>query len=195
MVAQETIDCVRFKVLKSSAISIWEKYNFILSIQKKMQFIIDNKVYPVITTKDDPTNRLRTQCLDIAPWEFEDYAVLLRWLFQIVWKDKKISGVALPQIGICKKGFVINGKDKTGKICQKIVINPSIISTSAPQTAEYESCLSEPWVKKMTKRDYIVRAVFQDASGKVQEEIFTGYWSRVFQHEYDHLQGILLSDK
>lgn len=160
-----------------------------------MQFNIDNTIYPVITTNDDPTNRLRTKCLDIATWEFGDYAVLLRWLFQIVSKEKKISGVALPQIGICKNGFVMSGIDKTGKVCRKIVINPSIVATSGPQTSEIESCLSEPWVKRMTKRDYIVRAVFQDDNGKVQEEIFMWYWARVFQHEYDHLQGILLSDK
>lgn len=160
-----------------------------------MQITVNQVDYKVITTNDDPSNFLRTKCLSIAPWELEDYAKLLVWLYNFVGSKKIISGIALPQIWICKAGFVMNGKDKTGKKYGAIVINPEILSFSWPITYEVEGCLSELWVQKKVMRHYSIRVKYQDQTGDERIKTFTGYTARVFQHEYDHLIGVLLTDK
>lgn len=112
-------------------------------------------------------------------------------------------GIAAPQIGISKRMFVIFANDFEGKLHILPLINPKIISHSKEMTylPHGEGCLSvdrETHGLTPRYREIKVKTHYFDVkTGKVSERTFNlkGYLAIVFQHEYDHLDGILYVDK
>lgn len=124
-----------------------------------------------------------------------EVTAILHWLLNFVKNTNWVVGVALPQVWISKRWFVMHGKDKNGKSFANIIINPEIVEVSSANTTAKEWCLSEPWIEKMVTRPYSVRARFTNWNGKECLKTYTDYAARVFLHEYDHLEGILLSTR
>jgi peptide deformylase len=113
-------------------------------------------------------------------------------------------GLSAPQINISQKMFCINSYDETGKtLFSKAFINPKIVSFSEEKTylPGGEGCLSVDESKNgLVPRSMRIKAkAFQvDLETGATEPVFlklSGYLGIVFQHEYDHLQGILFVDK
>lgn len=103
-------------------------------------------------------------------------------------------GLAAPQIGILKRLTVIDtslGKNPEDKV---VLINPEIISREGRQVEE-EGCLSLPDIRDKVSRDYKVTVRAQDARGKWFEMDGEDLLSRAFQHELDHLDGVLFIDR
>lgn len=107
-------------------------------------------------------------------------------------------GLAFPQLGILKRIFVISYKNDDGTFEEHIVINPEIVSNSEEQiyVEEGEGCLSvnRP-VEGIVPRYARVTVEYDDEDGnrtsiRVREEMAVA-----FQHEIDHLNGILFVDK
>ena len=99
-------------------------------------------------------------------------------------------GLAAPQIGIGKRVSVIDtsvGEDATKKI---VIINPEITFQEGKQTGE-EGCLSLPGFREPVSRANKVTVRAQDASGQTVELEGEELLARAFQHEIDHLNGIL----
>jgi peptide deformylase len=99
-------------------------------------------------------------------------------------------GLAAPQIGVSKRISVIDtsvGEDESKKI---VIINPEVASREGKQTGE-EGCLSIPGFREPVTRanKVIVRA--QDESGATVELTGEELLARAFEHEIDHLNGIL----
>jgi peptide deformylase len=105
--------------------------------------------------------------------------------------DAEGVGLAAPQVGIGKRLLVIDALDEHGLLK---LINPVIVSRSGRETA-VEGCLSFPGVAGEVERseDVTVRAL--DTDGKTVEFCATGLLARAFQHEIDHLDGILFVDR
>ena len=113
-------------------------------------------------------------------------------------------GLAAPQINISKKMFCIVAPDeKTGKLYQLAVVNPKIISYSEQKTylSSGEGCLSvDEEITGLVKRSQRIKAKVnlvdletrEVTSGVIKLQGFPGI---VFQHEYDHLMGVLFVDK
>lgn len=111
-------------------------------------------------------------------------------------------GIAAPQIGIAKKIFCVMAYDEKGNFHQYAFVNPKIISTSLELTylESGEGCLS---VEKEF-RGYIhrpkkikVKSLVYDFEKNdfIEKTLsFSGYLAVVFQHEYDHLNGVLFYD-
>ena len=107
-------------------------------------------------------------------------------------------GLAFPQLGILKRIFVISYKNDDGTFEEHIVINPEIISNSEEKiyVEEGEGCLSvNRAVDGIVPRYARVTVEYNDIDGnkisiRVREEM-----SVAFQHEIDHLNGILFVDK
>jgi peptide deformylase len=74
-------------------------------------------------------------------------------------------------------------------------INPQIEYVGSVQEKEVEGCLSLPTEQAEISRYKKVKIVYKDRFGKKQSKKFDNYTSKVIQHEYDHLQGILFLDK
>ena len=100
------------------------------------------------------------------------------------------AGISAVQVGVLKRAFIV--LDKKGFVN---VVNPQIISTSGKYKKLIEGCLSVPGKCGEVERPNEVVARFQDLKGNFVEQTFTGFNAKAFCHEYDHLDGILYTDK
>jgi peptide deformylase len=122
--------------------------------------------------------------------EFDgDLRRLVADMFESMYAAQGI-GLAAPQIGIGRRLTVIdlsNAKDPKGRI---VLINPEIILEEGRQFEE-EGCLSLPEIREKVRRAARVVVRAQNEHGDWQEHEGTELLSRAFQHEIDHLNGIL----
>lgn len=109
-------------------------------------------------------------------------------------------GLAAPQVGVNKRIMVFN--DKAGSAprskvlaTEKVLINPEIIARSAETKLGDEGCLSFPKIYGKVPRSTWIDISYQTITGEVRQERMQGYSAVVFQHEYDHLDGVLLVDR
>lgn len=144
-----------------------------------------------ILTYPDP--RLSQKC---APVEKVDEAIrhTMNQMAEMLFKVPA-SGYAAPQFGIMKR--IIVAYDQYGKDSGRLfkMANPEIIWTSEETNLIAEGCMSIPWGRIELERPAQVRVRYLDENNQTQEtEIETDYIARVFQHEIDHLDGILSID-
>ncbi|HNV81753.1 MAG: peptide deformylase [Tenuifilaceae bacterium] len=109
-------------------------------------------------------------------------------------------GLAAPQIGLSIRLFVIDtalfGEDHPEvKGFKKVFINPKIIERSEVQNIYNEGCLSIPSLREDVERPESVTIKYFDENFVEHEEFYDGIIARVIQHEYDHLEGILFTDR
>ncbi|HZB89515.1 MAG TPA: peptide deformylase [Terracidiphilus sp.] len=110
-------------------------------------------------------------------------------MFETMYASQGI-GLAAQQVGVAKRITVIDlggGKDPAQKL---VLINPEIIERAGRQYEE-EGCLSFPEIREKIPRALKVRIRAQDAAGKWFEMDGEELLSRAFQHEIDHLDGVL----
>ena len=108
--------------------------------------------------------------------------------------DNPGIGIAAPQVGINKNLFWVQRFDKEGEPFE-FYINPKIIWRSALLRKGIEGCLSIPDISGEVLRNYTIQLTYYDKEGKFHEEIVEGFTAVVFQHEYDHLNGILFTTR
>jgi peptide deformylase len=99
-------------------------------------------------------------------------------------------GLAAPQVGISKRLTVIDLSFKKNPEEKIVLINPEVIHKEGKQNEE-EGCLSLPEIREKVSRAEKVRVRAQDAQGKWFEIDGEELLARAFQHEIDHLDGIL----
>ena len=116
-------------------------------------------------------------------------------------------GLAAPQIGKDIRLFVIDAspfgededlseKDRTTlKTFKKVFINPKIVEEEGDEWAFNEGCLSIPDVREDVFRQEKIKIEYFDEDFNKHTEELEGLAARVFQHEYDHIEGILFTDK
>jgi peptide deformylase len=75
------------------------------------------------------------------------------------------------------------------------VINPRIISHSDEATKDWEGCLSIPGIRGLVPRYKSIKVEYTSRDGKKIKTEFTDFIARIFQHEYDHLNGIVFLDR
>ena len=110
-------------------------------------------------------------------------------MFETMYASQGI-GLAAPQVAVSKRVTVIDlsqGKDPEQKL---ILVNPEIIFREGKQYEE-EGCLSFPEIREKVQRASTVKVRAQDLSGKWFEMDGEELLSRAFQHEIDHLDGML----
>jgi peptide deformylase len=110
-------------------------------------------------------------------------------LFETMYSAQGI-GLAAPQVGVSKRVTVIDlsmGKEPKDKL---VLINPEVISSEG-RLYEEEGCLSFPEIREKVVRAAKVRIRAQNEHGKWFEMDGEALLSRAFQHEIDHLDGIL----
>ncbi|MGB6159761.1 MAG: peptide deformylase [Acidobacteriaceae bacterium] len=99
-------------------------------------------------------------------------------------------GLAAPQIGVSKRITVIDLSNKKNPEEKIVLVNPEIVHKEGKQVAE-EGCLSLPDIRDKVSRAAKVKVRAQDLEGKTIELEGTELLARAFQHEIDHLDGIL----
>ena len=114
------------------------------------------------------------------------------------WKGRGMS-IASTQVGEPNVNlFLVCARENwnTDRLYKKFqtILNPRITAFSDKQCLAWEGCISNDDDMCLVERPVQVKAAFQDLKGKEYEMMFTGLMARIFQHEIDHLHGILMWD-
>lgn len=107
-------------------------------------------------------------------------------------------GLAAPQIGVSKQLIIVEFGDEEDEDFPKqlfIVANPEIIRKSKDTVKGIEGCLSVPGVVGEVERSMVVTVSGQDKFGKKIKIRAQGWLARIFQHEIDHVNGMLYTDR
>ncbi|MDP2235362.1 MAG: peptide deformylase [Bacteroidales bacterium] len=154
-----------------------------------------DKMHVTLTTNNDDYEILRRQSLEIPKTQKKIWTTLSkRMLVTVQHPDHKGVGIAAPQVGINRRLFLIQRFDKEGKPFE-IIVNPEIIAFSDSLHARIEGCLSIPILRDTVTRPWMIEVKYQNIQGKVIREKLEGFTARIFQHEIDHLDGVLFTDR
>lgn len=131
--------------------------------------------------------------------DYPELNQLIADLFETMYYSEGL-GLAAPQIGKSVRIFVIDGKpaaedDPSLAEFKKAFINPHITERSGEILPMNEGCLSIPNLREEVMREAFVKINYYDENWQFHDEKFEGYKARIIQHEYDHLDGILFTDK
>ena len=147
---------------------------------------------------------LRKKCKDITP-DYSELKTLIDNMFETMY-DAHGIGLAAPQIGLDIRLFVIDIRplaededyldiaDKL-KDFKKVFINARILEESGKEWKFNEGCLSIPDVREDVLRKETILIEYLDENFVKHTETFSDMRARVIQHEYDHIEGILFTDK
>lgn len=149
--------------------------------------------FKIIKYGDD---RLRQSSKSIT--KNDQPAELIQMLFETLTQQGGI-GLAAPQVGINQSVFVIDttlqtNTDDACKPFKAAYINPEITWFSDKSCRFNEGCLSVPTIYKDIERPSSIRVSYLDSTFNKVEETLHGIKARIFQHEYDHLEGVLFID-
>ncbi|MEL7589124.1 MAG: peptide deformylase [Prolixibacteraceae bacterium] len=151
-------------------------------------------IYPV-TVYGDPVLRKVAEPIEK---EFEGLKDLIDDMFETMYRSDGV-GLAAPQIGKSLRIFVVdasaNADDEPElKNFKKVFINPDILERYGNSCVMNEGCLSLPDIHEDIARPSSVRIKYLDENMEEHIGEYSGFAARVIQHEYDHLEGILLID-
>jgi peptide deformylase len=115
---------------------------------------------------------------------------------------KKAQGVGLaaPQVGVMLQVFIVS-PNPTQRYPHAaiddtlVVINPKITPKSSEKELDWEGCLSIPGIRGKVNRYKHISVSYQNRLGEFHTEEFSNFTARIFQHEYDHLNGTVFLDK
>jgi peptide deformylase len=128
-----------------------------------------------------------------------DFQVFVDNLIQFV-ADVGGMGIAAPQVDVSQRVFIMcskpNARYPTAPTMEPtVVINPEIIWASAEMDKDWEGCLSLPGVRGLVARHHTIKVVYNSRTGDIIEAEYSGFISRIFQHELDHLDGVVFLDR
>lgn len=110
------------------------------------------------------------------------------------------QGLAAPQIGVLKRLVIVRlfrdeeAGNREGYI-DRVLFNPEIEVLDGPMLGSWEGCLSVPGMAGYVERIRHIKLTFLDEKAEKHEEVVKGYDAVVYQHECDHLNGILYIDR
>lgn len=158
-----------------------------------------------IVAYGDPVLKRKADDIDQT---YPELNTLIANMFETMYEASGV-GLAAPQIGKSIRLFVIDGSpfadtdedEEEDPLAEgidgfkKVFINPIIVKEEGEEWAFNEGCLSIPKIREDVYRKPKVRIQYFDENWEKHDEIFEGYKARIIQHEYDHIEGILFTDK
>ncbi len=138
--------------------------------------------------------------------EYPNLDALLENMFETMYNASGV-GLAAPQIGLAIRLFIVDTtpfsddeelteeEQKALDGFKRVFINAKIIKEEGDEWAFNEGCLSIPDVREDVFRKPKVTIEYLDENFKPHTEVFDGLIARVIQHEYDHIEGVLFTDK
>ena len=103
-------------------------------------------------------------------------------------RAKSGVGLSANQIGISARVFSMYADVKKKDII--VCFNPKIVTMSEEEILMDEGCLSYPGLWLKVRRPEGIEVTYEDAKGELQEKAMFGLEARIFQHEYDHMEGL-----
>ncbi|ADY53528.1 peptide deformylase [Pseudopedobacter saltans DSM 12145] len=149
-----------------------------------------------IVAYGDPV--LKKVAVDIEK-DYPELPALIENMFETMDNANGV-GLAAPQIGLSIRLFVIDAtpfadEDASLASFKKIFINPIITDESGKEWKFNEGCLSIPDIREDVSRKEQITISYFDENWIHHEDTFNGLAARVIQHEYDHIQGKLFTDR
>tara|TARA_B100000767_G_C19772731_1_gene540926 strand:- start:215 stop:805 length:591 start_codon:yes stop_codon:yes gene_type:complete len=148
---------------------------------------------------------LKKECEEINK-NYPDLQQLISDMFETMYKAKGV-GLAAPQIGKNIRLFIVDGSpfaededEEDDPMAEgienfkKVFINPIIEEEDGKEWPFQEGCLSIPKIRENVSRKPDITVSYYDENWELKEESYSGYAARIFQHEYDHIEGILFTD-
>ena len=153
-------------------------------------------IYPISIIGTDV---LRQECEELPKEKTEKFEKLIEDMFLTMEASEGV-GLAAPQIGKALKLFVIDlsplaEDEPTLKDFKKVFINAKIVEYTGDLVKMNEGCLSLPGLREDVFRSDTVHIQYYDENFNYHDEVLTGFPARVLQHEYDHTQGVLFTDR
>jgi peptide deformylase len=152
-------------------------------------------IYPIFAY-GSPVLRKIAQPIDK---NYDGFNELISDMFETMYKADGM-GLAAPQIGKSIRLFVIDARvlgeeDESLQDFKKVFINAQMYDEQGDEWSFNEGCLSLPAIREDVKRKTSFRLKYQDENFVEHDELFDGLKARIIQHEYDHLQGIVFTDR
>jgi len=146
----------------------------------------------LINNKDPRVKQICPEFDFETGYTMEDGTVLqAKELYELL-RDKLVEhkgvGLSAPQLGIMTRVFVIGNPDVPSEIIG--VFNPMIVDYDEETVVYEEGCVSYPGLFIKIKRPRGIRVRYRGWDGEAGTTRYEGYTARVFQHEYDHLNGV-----
>src|SRR5690606_14082544 len=154
----------------------------------------ESKMHVYQVTEEKELAVLRTPSQDVKVDDPLLEILEKRMLLTVQDPDHPGVGIAAPQVGVNKNLIWVQRFDKAGEPFE-FYINPKIIWRSKLTRLGAEGCLSIPDRRENVKRSYAIRLQYWDKKGNIIEENIEGFTAVIFQHEVDHLYGILYPDR
>ena len=165
-------------------------------------------IYSIVAI-GDPV--LKTKAKNLAPdLPAADLQQLIADMFETMYYAHGV-GLAAPQIGKGVRLFVMDSGPMVeldeedlaelaeGEIpeppIKRAFLNPVMVSETGEEWGFEEGCLSIPGVRELVNRPADIVLRYEDENRQPQEQAFSGMAARIIQHEYDHLEGVLFTDK
>lgn len=143
-----------------------------------------------------PHPLLRAENAVVAEDEFNDeLKQTARGMLRIMYASRGV-GLAAPQVGVNKRLLVFNPEGDAQAFLQEVVmVNPVIVGSSKKTEVEPEACLSFPGMSGNVRRHEWVKVEGYRLNGKKFRVKYEGWKARIFQHEFDHLEGVMYIDR
>lgn len=139
----------------------------------------------------DPMLRARNKRINTFDHRLKN---LVDQMFDVMYKTDGI-GLSAPQVGINVQLMVFNPAGERGEGEEIVLVNPVVYKASKKTILYNEGCLSFPGIYADVERPASVKIDARDITGAKFKVNLSGLPARVFQHEFDHLQGTLFFDR
>ncbi len=153
-------------------------------------------IFPIVAY-GDPVLKKRAE--DIPNDGSVDVKELSENMYETMYNASGV-GLAGPQVGLSQRIFVVDAQgmedeDSEIKGLKQVFINPQMIEEIGEEWGFEEGCLSIPDIRGEVERKPKIKIKYYDTDWNEHIEEYDGMAARVIQHEYDHLEGILFTDK
>eukprot|EP00898_Chlorokybus_atmophyticus_P003763 jgi/Chlat1/4388/Chrsp29S04528 len=126
---------------------------------------------------------------------FDDNLVqLTKEMFDVMYRTDGV-GLAAPQVGVNMRLMCFNPAGERGKGQEVVLVNPTIVKRAKKTDVDEEGCLSFPEIFADVERSVSIKVEAQDVNGRKIALQLRDFTARIFQHEYDHLDGVLFFDR
>ncbi|MBE9183069.1 peptide deformylase [Oculatella sp. LEGE 06141] len=109
-------------------------------------------------------------------------------------------GIAAPQVAALYRVFIVASRPnarypQAPEMEPTAMINPRLVSHSSGTAKDWEGCLSIPGIRGLVPRYEAIEVEYTNRNGKLQRQELTNFVARIFQHELDHLDGMVFLDR
>lgn len=144
---------------------------------------------PILRRHAQPIEKIREEAVQ----------QLINDLIDLAHKTNAV-GIAAPQVGESQRLLVIASRPnlrypQAPQMSPTAMINPIIINHSEETIKDWEGCLSIPGIRGLVPRYQEIEVEYTCPEGKIQRRLLIDFVARIFQHEYDHLEGKVFLDR